>query len=59
MSYAEVKAIVGGPGELMVDSSVAGITGQIYKFDGTGLGANAQIQFQNEAVITKAQFGLH
>jgi len=58
MSMSEVREIVGGPGELTVDSNVAGMTGQILTFHGDPFGSNANVQFQNGEVIMKSQFGL-
>lgn len=57
MSVNDVESIMGSPGEPMVDSSVAGYTGQMYKWQNAD-GSNMIVQFQNSAVVTKAQFGL-
>jgi len=57
MSIGQVRSIMGDPGELSVDSSVAGYTGQIYTWTNAG-GGNMIVQFQNGQVITKAQAGL-
>ena len=55
----QVVGIVGGPGSQTVHTEIAGITGDIYMWDGEGgLGANANVQFQNGKVIGKSQFGL-
>jgi hypothetical protein len=59
MTYDQVVAIVGGSGELMVDSTVAGITGQVYRWNCESFCFGvATVQFQNGRVITKAQSGL-
>jgi hypothetical protein len=60
MSYEQVKQIMGSAGTLQVDSSVAGYTGQIYEWKETGFltAKVVTVQFQNGAVIQKAQFGL-
>lgn len=60
MSLAQVNAIMGGPGELQVDDNVAGYSGQIYEWKGTGIFPGVMtVQFQNGAVIMKAQSGLN
>lgn len=59
MSYETVVSIVGGPGELISESSLAGYVTKMYMWDGAGsLGANANVMFQNNTMISKAQFGL-
>ena len=61
MTYSEVEAIVGSPGELSVSSEIAGYSGEIYTWNGepgSGLGANAMVQLQNGRVVSKSQFGL-
>jgi hypothetical protein len=59
MSHDEITAIVGGPGTLSVSTNLAGYQGEIWQYTGCGgIGANASIQFQDGAMITKAQFGL-
>jgi len=61
MSYAEVTAIVGGPGELQAESGKAGdadhTVSYMYKGDGA-IGANASLMFQGEKMNMKAQAGL-
>jgi len=59
MSYDEVCDIIGGEGELLSESSIAGYDGAIYSWEGKGsVGANANVTFQNGEVVTKAQIGL-
>jgi len=61
MSYEEVAAIVGGPGELQAESGTPGDQFHTvsYKFDGEGsMGANAQLMFQGGKLNMKAQMGL-
>jgi len=59
MTYTEVCDIIGSSGELSVESSAAGITTKIYKWEGSGsLGANANVTFQGGKVVMKAQAGL-
>jgi hypothetical protein len=57
MSRGEVFAIL-GPGELLPESSILNVTTQMYTWDGDSLGANCNVMFQNDEVISKAQFGL-
>jgi hypothetical protein len=59
MSYAQVKGIIGADGEILSQSSIAGISTVMYKWDGSGsLGANMNAMFQNGKLVSKAQFGL-
>ena len=61
MTYPEVTAIVGGPGEMVVETGTPGdpLYTVAYKFNGEGsLGANSQLMFQGGKMNTKAQFGL-
>jgi hypothetical protein len=59
MSHDEIAGIVGGPGTLSVSSNFGDYQGEIWMWTGCGgIGANANVQFQNGAEITKAQFGL-
>ena len=61
MSYEEVTAIVGGPGELQAESGKVGdpahTVSYMYKGDGA-IGANASLMFQGEKMNMKAQAGL-
>ncbi len=59
MSHDQVAGIVGGPGTLSVSSDIAGYHDEIWMWSGcSGLGANTNAEFQNDALQTKAQFGL-
>lgn len=59
MSYESVVSIVGGPGELLSESGIAGYVTKMYMWEGScGLGANSNAMFQNGALVSKAQFGL-
>lgn len=61
MTYSQVTAIVGGPGEMVVETGTPGdpLYTVAYKFDGEGsTGANVQLMFQGGKMNTKAQFGL-
>lgn len=61
MTYDEVTGIIGGPGTVASSSDMAGTKTVMYTWEGSndsGLGANANAMFQNDKMITKAQFGL-
>jgi hypothetical protein len=58
MSVGDVASIMGGSGELSVDSNVAGYSGQVYTWKNSD-GSNMIVQFQNGRAITKAQAGLN
>jgi hypothetical protein len=61
MTQAQVEAIVGTSGDVMSETDIAGYKGLVLSFkgeDGTSLGANAVVQFQNGRLILKSQFGL-
>ena len=61
MSYEEATKIIGGPGEVMSESGSKGDAAHtvMYTYKGEGsLGANANVMFQGEKLMNKAQFGL-
>lgn len=59
MSYDEVKNIIGFEGELSSKVTAGDITTVIYTWYGNGVaGSNANVTFQNDAAIAKAQVGL-
>ena len=59
MTYEEVISIIGGEGELSSQVDVAGYDTKMYMWEGEGsIGANANVTFQNNALTSKAQFGL-
>lgn len=58
MTYDEVIAIFGTDGELMSTSKLLDAETTIYMWDGTTLGGNCNVTFQNGEVFAKAQFGL-
>lgn len=57
MTYREVVAILGEPGEEMSRADIAGISTVMYGWKRWN-GANMNAMFQNDALVTKAQFGL-
>lgn len=59
MTYDEVVNIIGSNGTLSSESEVTGYHTQIFTWQGYGVpGANANVTFQNNKVVTKAQAGL-
>lgn len=64
MSYSQVSSIMGDPGELGASTTMPGIPGIIEKLESkiymwkNSDGTNMNVQFQNDKVMTKAQFGL-
>lgn len=58
MTYDEVVALLGGDGTLLSDTELAGSTSQIYMWEGSSVGSNANITFSDGKVMAKAQYGL-
>ena len=59
MTYEEVKEIIGSNGELTSRVDTNGIVVEMYTWYGNGTaGSNANVTFQNDSVVGKAQFGL-
>lgn len=59
MSYAEVVKLLDIAGTEQSRVGLAGITTVMYTWPGSGgLGANMNAMFQNDRLVTKAQFGL-
>ena len=58
MSRAQVAEIVGSPGEVISESTIAGYTTVMVSWEGSSLASNANAMFQNDKLISKAQFGL-
>lgn len=57
MTYAEVTAIIGEPGEELSRSHLAGYTTVMWSWSNAD-GSNMNAMFQNDGLITKAQLGL-
>ena len=57
MSYSEVRRIIGAPGEEQSRSDLAGISTVMYAWMNAN-GSNMNAMFQNDKLVTKAQFGL-
>ncbi|MFA7327960.1 MAG: DUF3862 domain-containing protein [Candidatus Ratteibacteria bacterium] len=64
MSYREVVGIIGSEGELMSQNHMDGVTGVMNSID-TAMygwknkyGSNMNATFQNDKLMSKAQFGL-
>lgn len=63
MTYEQVVAIVGGPGELASESTFGSSSSKSYTWKGVPsassfAGGSAFIQFQNNAVVGRSQNGL-
>lgn len=59
MTYEQAVEIIGGEGEVLSSSDMAGYQTVMFKWDGSGsFGANMNAMFQNGRMISKAQFGL-
>jgi hypothetical protein len=59
MTYAQVVQILGEPGEELSRGSFGGTTTVMYMWRGRGrIGANMNAMFQDDRLISKAQFGL-
>ena len=59
MTYAEVIAVIGCPGDVMVDHSAGQPPTMMYGWQGHGIpGANMNAMFQNGRLIMKRQFGI-
>lgn len=57
MSYSQVRQIIGAPGEEQSRSDLAGFSTVMYSWMNAN-GSNMNAMFQNDALVTKAQFGL-
>ena len=63
MTYAEVVEILGKEGELMSESEFGDMRTVMYQWKATkkdkgSMGANMNAMFQNDKLISKAQYGL-
>lgn len=59
MSYKEVVAIIGFEGEVMSESTIMDIKTVMYSWENGGFSfSNMNAMFQNDKLISKAQFGL-
>jgi hypothetical protein len=59
MSYSETISVLGRAGTEQSRSNIADIVTVMYSWPGSGaLGANMNAMFQNDKLVTKAQFGL-
>lgn len=58
ISYREAVAILGKPGTELSRSDLAGITTVMYSWEGSSFGSNMNVMFQNDRLVSKAQFGL-
>lgn len=58
MSYAAAVDIIGCEGEEMSRSDMAGFTTVMVMWSGSSFGGNMNAMFQNDRLVSKAQFGL-
>jgi hypothetical protein len=58
MSYDGVVDILGEPGKEMSRNEIADITTVMYMWSGGFVGGNMNAMFQNDRLVSKAQFGL-
>lgn len=58
MSYEEVVAILGEPGEEISSNEIGGIKNAMYMWEADSFGGNMNAMFQNGELIQKSQFGL-
>jgi outer membrane protein assembly factor BamE (lipoprotein component of BamABCDE complex) len=58
MSYEQVKQIIGSDGTEQTTNQVGDITTTIYEWKSDGFGV-ANVTFQNDQVVNKAQFGVN
>lgn len=58
MTYDEVKEILGGDGQSLSETEIAGQTAEMYSWSGSSLGSNCTISFGNGKVTAKSQVGL-
>lgn len=58
MTYQEVIAILGSPGELQSSQEMAGYKTVMYMWKGNSLMGNMNAIFQNEKMIQRSQFAL-
>jgi hypothetical protein len=57
MSYEDAVGIIGEPGEELSRTDLAGYTTVMYQWPNTN-GSNMNAMFQNDQLVSKAQFGL-
>ncbi len=57
MSYKQVVEILGKEGELLSENEVAGTKTEMYQWK-AGMMSNMNAMFQNDKLMSKAQFGL-
>jgi hypothetical protein len=58
MTYAEVSEIFGGPGDLSMETELAGTKMEVYSWRAKMGFGNATISFTDGRVASKVQFGL-
>jgi hypothetical protein len=58
MSYAQVSRILGSGGTENSRTDIGGTTTVMYTWQGSGFASNMNAMFQDEKLVSKAQFGL-
>jgi Domain of Unknown Function with PDB structure (DUF3862) len=58
MTYSQVEALLGKPGEEISRVEMGGVTTVMYQWKSGFFGANMNAMFQNGKLISKAQYGL-
>jgi hypothetical protein len=58
MSYAAAVKLIGCEGEEMSSAEFGDVKTVMYMWSGSSLGGNMNAMFQNDAMMSKAQFGL-
>lgn len=59
ISYEKACEVIGSRGTLISEVSLGGVNTKMYQWDGEGkTGANANATFQNDKMVSKAQYGL-
>lgn len=58
MSYSRAVAVLGCEGSELSRSDMAGFRTVMFMWQGNSLAANMNAMFQNDALVSRAQFGL-
>lgn len=58
MSYSQAVTVLGCHGEEMSSTEIGGIKTTMLMWTGTGIGGNMNAMFQDDKLVSKAQFGL-
>lgn len=58
MTYEQAVAVLGSPGVEQSSNSIGGTKTVMYAWNGNTMGGNMNAMFQNNKLVSKAQFGL-